>query len=86
MVWVMISYDTEAQAYYLTLTDAEVDRTIHVSDWVFVDVDTEGGAVGIELLAAPTALNDQEKEELFRRFPEAVPALSELERLMPLSA
>jgi uncharacterized protein YuzE len=86
MVRMMISYDTEAHAYYLTLTDANVDRTIHVSDWVLVDVDSDGRAVGIELLAAPSALNDEEKAELFRRFPEAAPALSELVRLMPLSA
>jgi uncharacterized protein YuzE len=86
MVRMMISYDTEAQAYHVTLTDAEVNRTVHVSDWVLVDIDTEGRAIGIELLAAPSALNDQEKTELFRRFPEAAPALSELERLMPLSA
>jgi uncharacterized protein YuzE len=82
----IIRYDTEAGAYYLKLTEGPVARTVHISDDVMVDLDSDGQVHGIELLSAPTALSDAERSELFRRFPQAEAAIGELKRLMPLSA
>lgn len=44
-----ISYDPSVEATYVTITDAQVTRTIEVSDVVMIDVDADGNTVGIEL-------------------------------------
>ena len=88
MTPMLISYDTESDAYYLTLSDGEVARTVHISDAVMVDLDESGGVIGIELLCSPHLLSADERTALVERFPAAQPALAELEQLIrpPLSA
>lgn len=78
----MISYDTEAGAYYLRLTDTPIARTVHIADDLAVDVDAGGGVHGIELLCPPSALTEGERSDLISRFPVAEPALAELEQLL----
>lgn len=78
----MISYDTEAGAYYLRLTDHPIARTVHIGDDLAIDLDAAGGIHGVELLCPPSALTDDERADLITRFPAAEPALAELEQLL----
>ena len=43
-----VDFDPEVQAWYISLADAPVSRTVHVSDEVAVDVASDGGVVGVE--------------------------------------
>lgn len=80
-----ICYSTEAEAFYVTIGHGRVTRTVHISDDVMVDTEADETVHGIELLCGPTALNDEERAALLRRFP-AAEALAAIERLTGLSA
>ena len=88
MIRMMISHDTEVGAYYLRLLDGPVARTVHISDDVAVDLDTDGRVHGLELLCAPGLLKVEERDALTRQFPPAAEALAKLEQLLrpPMSA
>jgi uncharacterized protein YuzE len=73
-----VDFDPEVQAWYLLLADAPVNKTVHVSDEVAVDLASDAGVVGVEFLVAPAALDQQVREELFERFPAVQTALAEL--------
>jgi uncharacterized protein YuzE len=47
-----LEYDKEANAIYLRFSFAEIDDTIPLSDSVYVDVDSDGDPIGIEILHA----------------------------------
>jgi uncharacterized protein YuzE len=53
---ISISVDTGANAAYIELGDAEVARTVAVTDSVNVDLDDLGVAVGIEVLGLHTVI------------------------------
>ncbi len=78
MVAMRVDFDPEVQAWYLTLSDAPVGRTVHVSDEVAVDVDEEGAVVGVEFLLAPATIEPSVRDTLFERFPVVQKALAEL--------
>ena len=78
MVAMRVDFDPEVQAWYLTLSDALVSRTVHVSDEVAVDVDKADGVVGVEFLLAPATIEPAVREALFARFPVVQQALAEL--------
>ena len=78
MVAMRVDFDPEVQAWYLTLSDAQVGRTVHVSDEVAVDVDEAGDVVGVEFLLAPATIEPAVREALFARFPVVEQALTEL--------
>ncbi|MBA2277005.1 MAG: DUF2283 domain-containing protein [Chloroflexia bacterium] len=44
-------YDAEVDALYLRLREGEVAATIEVEEMVYLDVDNEGRAVGIEFVS-----------------------------------
>lgn len=44
------TYDSEADALYIRLTDADRDRTVEYDDSHYVDLDASGNAIGIEIL------------------------------------
>ena len=46
----IISLDTEAQAFYLKLKDTKVVRTKEFAEEVFLDFDYKGDLVGVEML------------------------------------
>ena len=46
-----ISFDEEADAAYLTLSDAPVARTEEVADGIHIDYDAANRPVGIEVLS-----------------------------------
>lgn len=48
------SHDPEAQAGYVVVGAGQVAETIDLGGNVLIDLDTDGGAVGFELLDAPT--------------------------------
>lgn len=73
-----VDFDPEVQAWYLTLSDEPVSRTVHVSDEVAVDVDASNMVVGVEFLLAPAAVEAHVREQLFDRFPIVRNALAEL--------
>ncbi len=73
-----VDYYPEVQAWYLTLSDAPVSKTVHVSDEVAVDVDEANGVIGVEFLLAPASIEPSVREALFERFPVVQQALAEL--------
>jgi len=76
---VRLDLDPAIRAWYLTLTDGPVSRTVHVSDEVAVDVDEGDAVVGVEFLSAPAAIAPHVREALFERFPVVREALVELQ-------
>ncbi len=51
-----IDYDPEADAIYVRLRPGEVDDTLTVGKYVYVDVDHEGVPLGLEILFAGRVL------------------------------
>jgi uncharacterized protein YuzE len=82
----LVEYDTEVGAFYVRVTEEDMTRTVEVSTFVSVDVDADDKVVGLELLCLPTAVSSEERAALEARYPEAVGALTEIERLTRLSA
>lgn len=73
-----VDFDPEVRAWYLTLSEAAVARTVHISDEVAVDLDDGGEVVGVEFLLAPAAIEAHAREQLFDRFPTVRNALAEV--------
>lgn len=86
MSGMVVEYDTEAGAFYVRVTEAPVARTAEVSAFVNVDLDADGNVVGLELLCVPAAVTVEERAVLEGRYPAAVEALAEVDRLTRLSA
>ena len=76
-----VEFDPEVQAWYLTLSDAAVGETVHLSDEVAVDVDAAGAVVGVEFLLPPAEVGPQVIAALFERVPDVRGALSQLQAL-----
>lgn len=76
-----VEFDPEVRAWYLTLSDLSVTKTVHISDEVAVDIDSEGGVVGVEFLLAPAELGPEVSRALFERFPSVHGALNQLQAL-----
>lgn len=55
-----IDYDPEADAIYVHLRNGEVDDTLEVGKYIFVDVDSEGLPLGLEILFAGRTLGQQD--------------------------
>ena len=86
MAGMVVEYDTEVGAFYVRVTDAEIVRTVEMSALVSVDVDDADNVVGLELLCSPTAVTALERAALEARYPMALAALAEVERLTRPSA
>jgi uncharacterized protein YuzE len=78
---VRVDFDPEVRAWYLTLSDAPVSKTVHISDEVAVDVDGQDDPIGVEFLLAPAELSSEVRKTLFERFPAVRSALSDLQAL-----
>jgi uncharacterized protein YuzE len=76
-----ICYSTDVEAFYVTIGQGKIARTVHISDDVLVDLKADGAVHGIELLYTPTLLRDAERTALVGRFPVADEALAAIERL-----
>lgn len=55
-----IDYDPEADAVYIRLRSGEVDDTIETSPYIFVDVDSDGIPLGVEILFAGRLLKHED--------------------------
>jgi uncharacterized protein YuzE len=67
---VIVRYDTDADATYITLRVARVARTTEVVDsFVWVDMDEQGDPTGVEILAAPADIDDTAMAPLAQMFP-----------------
>lgn len=53
-----ISFDRRADASYMKLSNRKISKTIPVSDYCNVDVDSKGGVIGIELLFISQYMDD----------------------------
>ena len=81
MEGMVVEYDTDVGAFYVRITDGEVARTVEVAAFVSVDLDGDDNVVGLELISHPSAVTTEEKAALTARFPAAIAALTEIERL-----
>ena len=54
-----IDYDPQADAIYVQLRPGEVDDTLTVGKYIFVDVDQDGVPLGLEILFAGQVLASQ---------------------------
>jgi uncharacterized protein YuzE len=73
------TYDPEADAMYIYLTDKPVDRTVRVSDRVAVDLDAEGNLRGVEVLFVSKALADAD----FSHIRLELPRIGDVELRLP---
>ncbi|MFZ2362449.1 MAG: DUF2283 domain-containing protein [Anaerolineae bacterium] len=55
-----IDYDPQADAMYIRLRDGDVDDTLQAGKYVFVDVDSAGVPLGLEILFAERTLSAQD--------------------------
>jgi len=55
-----IDYDPQADAVYVQLREGEVDDTLAVGKYIYVDVDNEGVPLGLEILFAGRTLATEE--------------------------
>ncbi|MCX7853283.1 MAG: DUF2283 domain-containing protein [Caldilineales bacterium] len=55
-----IDYDPQADAMYIRLRPGEVDDTLAVGKYVYVDVDQDGVPLGLEILFAGRVLAGQD--------------------------
>ncbi|MBK7202320.1 MAG: DUF2283 domain-containing protein [Anaerolineae bacterium] len=55
-----IDYDPQADAIYIRLRAGEVDDTLTVGKYVFVDVDRDGVPLGLEIVFAGRILAGQD--------------------------
>ncbi len=65
----LVTYDPEANATYVSLSDAPVAETVQLRDSVSVDLDESGEPVGVELLMAPAAATDDVLALAIDRYP-----------------
>jgi uncharacterized protein YuzE len=77
-VGVLVTYDPEANATYVKLSDATVATTEQFGDSLTVDLDTTGEPVGVELLMAPATATSATLAPLVL----AYPSLSLIEGLL----
>ena len=56
MISPRITYDSDANAIYLCFSDNKIAETLELSESVYVDVDTDGVPVSLEVLDASSNL------------------------------
>lgn len=56
MISPRITYDPQANALYMRFSDNDIAATLELSESVYVDVDTDGVPVGLEVLDASSNL------------------------------
>jgi uncharacterized protein YuzE len=74
------SYDLDADALYIKLTDAKVARTIDIDSGTLVNLDADGRVVGIEVIQPQRAWP---LPEILTRFPLLADTVAELRAYFP---
>lgn len=77
-----ITYDEEADAMYIYLSEREVAKTVRVSNRVMVDLDSEDNLRGVEILFASKALASTDFSHLHLQLPK----VGEIELRLPTPA
>ena len=77
-----ITYDEEADAMYIYLSEREVARTVQVSSRVIVDLDSDDNLRGVEILFASKALADTDFSHLHFQLPK----VGEIDLRLPVIA
>jgi uncharacterized protein YuzE len=55
-----IDYDPQADAIYVRLRPSEIDDTVAVGKYIYVDLDQDGVPLGLEILFAGKVLSRQD--------------------------
>ena len=76
----MLRIDREALAAYITFRNAKVHKTIEFGEEVFLDLDSNGNPIGIEI----TDITRPQKVEMFHKVARKY-HIPELNRFHPLS-
>ncbi|MGH9919265.1 MAG: DUF2283 domain-containing protein [Nitrososphaerales archaeon] len=67
---VLVEYDPEVEATYVTVLDADPAQHVEVQgETVAVDLDADGVPVGVELLVPPTRVTPEMLSAVSSRFP-----------------
>jgi uncharacterized protein YuzE len=66
---VLVTYDPEADATYVSLADTPVTKTRQFGDSVSVDLDQIGNPVGVELLMTPASVTSGVLAPLIEEYP-----------------
>lgn len=77
-----ITYDEEADAMYIYLSEREVAKTVRPSSRVIVDLDGEENLRGIEILFVSEALADTDFSHLHLQLPK----VGEIDLQLPVTA
>lgn len=75
-----ISYDKEADAFAIWFKGVISEKTVDVTEDIFVDVDSQGRLAGIEVLHASTRTNLKDLESISTQFPPHKRAVVSAER------
>lgn len=51
-----VTYDPDIKALYIQLIEAEILETVELATGVYLDIDADGQAIGIEILNADASL------------------------------
>ena len=82
-----MTYDLDADATYVAVSDAPVTETRGFGDSITVGLDEEGTPVGVELLMAPGEATDRVLSPLMDAYPDLIVVRDALRRLvLPASA
>lgn len=65
----VVTYDPDADATYVSLSEGEVARTDSLSDLIAVDLNAAGAPIGVELLKAPGSVSAGDAKLVTARYP-----------------
>lgn len=77
----VVTYDSEANATYVKVSDAPIATTRQFGDSLAVDLDADGEPVGVELLMAPAQATDAVLAPLLVAYPGLSTVHDALQRL-----
>lgn len=77
----LVTYDPEADASYVRVSDGSVASTDSLTDLLAIDLDAAGIPVGLELLKAPGAVTSADEAMVTDRYPALRVAFEALRRI-----
>jgi uncharacterized protein YuzE len=60
----LLTVDNESDAFYLQLATGEVDDTLQLTPYIFVDIDKMGRPLGLEILFAKRVLGQTDLSQI----------------------
>jgi uncharacterized protein YuzE len=77
----LVTYDSEADASYVRVSEEKIASTDSLSDLLNVDLDAAGHPVGLEVLKAPGAVTSADEAVVTDRYPILRDAFEALRRI-----